>query len=577
MTRRLWLASLLLGLPFCASAHAWEIAHFDVSVVVHRDATATVTETMVIDFDGEFHHGIYRDVPIHYTDRAGQHFVLRLHIQEITNGVGQPWPYRLESEGRSLRIRIGDPDVTVTDQQTYQILYEVERGAVRFFPDHDECYWNLTGNEWAVPIRQVQAVIQLPDAATHIRAVAYVGGYGSTNRLETIQLLGNRLIIEASHALGPYEGLTATVGWAKGAVHPPSADRVLVWWLQDNWVYGLPLLVLLGMLWLWHEKGRDPRPHRSQVVQYEPPDGLTPAEVGTLMDQRVNLRDITSTVIDLAVRGFLRLEPRPASGLGLQETTDHRLVSLRSWESDANLKPHERDILTGIFDKPNTSVNLSELENTFYEHLPGIRDGLYSSLSKAGYLDSHPGRVRTGYLVLACVLGPTMWLGLSLLQGWNQLALVPITLASGFSAMIVALFSPMMPRRTLKGAYATDKIFGFLEFLRRVDADRIRRINDPSLFERGLPYALAFGVADRWARAFEGLYTKPPSWYAGTWDTFSPRRLGTDLDRTMSSMGQMFTASPRPTGGSSGSWGGSGVGGGGFSGGGGGGGGGGAW
>ena len=121
-----------------------------------------------------------------------------------------------------------------------------------------------------------------------------------------------------------------------------------------------------------------------------------------------------------------------------------------------------------------------------------------------------------------------------------------------------------------------DRIMGFLEFLKRTDQDKLQRMNDPSLFERFLPYALAFGVADQWAKLFQGLYTSAPGWYAGRWDSFSTRMLVRDLDHSMSSMGQSFSAVPRSSG-SSGSWGGSGGGGGGFSGGGGGGGGGGSW
>lgn len=558
-------------------AWAWEIASFETSIEVHSTATASVIETIMADFTGEARHGLYRDVPLHYTDRLGQHFTLRLRVQGITDERGRAWPFQMESAGRSQRIRIGDPDGTVTGQQTYRIAYEVQRGAVRFFPDHDECYWNLTGNEWAVPMRRVRAEIRLPDSAADVRAMAYVGGYGSTKRLETLHVLGNQVALEVLEGLGPYEGVTAVIGWAKGAIHPPSAGRVLSWWLGDNWVYGLPLLVLVGMTWLWHARGRDPRPGRSHVVRYEPPAGLTPAEVGTLMDQRAHLRDITATVIDLAVRGFLRIEPRQTSGLGMRGASDYQLVSLTSWEGDAALKPYERDILKGVFGNPGTTKDLSDLEETFYEHLPAIREHLYMGLVKAGYLDSHPERVRKRYVVGGCLLGMGIW-GALVVWGMPQgFMMVPAVLASSLSATIVILLSGVMPRRTLKGAQATDQIFGFLEFLRRADADRIRRINHPGLFERCLPYALAFGVAHQWARAFEGLYTQPPSWYGGEWDRFSPTRFGRDLNRATSSIGETLASTPRSSGGSSGSWGGSGFGGGGHSGGGGGGGGGGAW
>jgi hypothetical protein len=576
MGRLVW-CGVLVSLAFPSLAFAWEIDRFETQVAIHPDGTATILETIVADFTGESRHGIYRDLPIHYTDRAGQHFTLRLTVREVTDQAGGAWRVQQESFGRYRRLRIGDPDVTVTGLQTYRITYTVERGVVRFFPDHDECYWNLTGNEWAVPMRRVRAEILLPAPAADVRAMAYVGGYGSTQRLEAVEVQSTRVILEPSQVFGPYEGLTAVVAWEKGLVRPPSSTQVLRWWAADNWVYGVPLLVLLGMIWLWHVRGREPHTDRSQVVEYAPPDELTPAEVGTLMDQRANLRDITATVIDLAVRGYLRLEPQRGSFLGTSWVSDYRLVSLKAWEPDPAIKPHERALLKGLFGRPGVAKDLSDLKDVFYQYLPEIRTHLYTGLVKAGYFDSHPEHVRTTYVITGCTLGGVLWIGLHLLEQRPQMSLA-MTLASALVTLIILIFSRIMPRRTRKGAKTTDRIFGFLEFLRRTDQDRIRRLNDPSLFERCLPYALAFGVAEQWARAFEGLYTQPPSWYRGDWDTFSAHRLGRDLDHAASSMGRTFTSAPRSSnGGSSGSWGGSGFGGGGFSGGGGGGGGGGAW
>ena len=567
------LAALAAWLTLPSVAFAWEIASFETRVAVHRDATATVTETIVADFTGESRHGLYRDIPIHYTDRAGQHFTLRLRVLSVTDDQGEPWRFHLESAGRYRRIRIGDPDRTVTGRQTYRITYDVQRGAVRFFPDHDECYWNLTGNEWAVPMRRVRAEIELPALASDLRAVAYVGGYGSTARLDSPRVAGDRVILEPPRSFDPYEGLTAAVAWEKGIVHPPALRQVLGWWLQDNWIYGIPLLALLLMTWLWWLRGRDPRLAQSEVVQYEPPERFTPAEVGTLMDQRADLRDITATVIDLAVRGYLRIEPLTSSAFGMSRVSDYRLVSLKPRQQDGALKPHERTLLGSLFVPPATETNLSELEQTFYVQVPKIRNHLYESLIASGYLDSHPDKVRKRYLIGGVALGAALSHVLLSQAARLQMGVLPAVLAALLSGLIIVLFGLVMPRRTLKGARATQQSAGFLEFLRRVDQDRIRRLNDPALFERYLPYALAFGVAGQWARAFEGIYTQPPSWYGGQWDTFSPTRLGHDLNLTMASMGQTFTSQPR----SSGSFGGSGVGGGGFSGGGGGGGGGGAW
>ncbi|MBI3324347.1 MAG: DUF2207 domain-containing protein [Candidatus Omnitrophica bacterium] len=563
---------LFLALPPCA--RAWEIAEFRASVEVHDDSTASVTETITADFDGEPRHGLYRDIPIHYTDRAGQHFRLRLRVEGVTDEAGQERRWRLEPAGRYQRIRVGDPDLTVTGRQVYRIRYAVQRGAIRFFPDHDECYWNLTGNEWAVPMRAVWAEIGLPEGASRLRAAAFFGGYGSRDELRQIEIAGSLVRFSPDHGLGPYEGLTAVVSWSPGVVHPPSPGQVLAWWLQDNWVYGLPLAALGVMLWLWRTRGRDPTPEPI-AVQYSAPDGLTPAEAGALIDQRVDLRDITATVIDLAVRGYLRIEPIEGALLGLHRVMDYTLESLKPWAKDATLKPHERTVLKGLFGLQERT-RLSDLSQQFYAQLPDIRSDIYDSLIKAGYFDSDPQTVRSVYVAAGVVLAVVLGLALHVTRSWHQIPPLATTIACALAGLVVVVFSPIMPRRTFQGARATDRIAGFLEFLRRTDQDRMRRMNDPSLFERCLPFALAFGIAQLWARAFEGIYTTAPSWYAGRWDQFSTTRFGYDLTHTINAMGQTFTSQPRSQG-SSGSWGGSGFGGGGFSGGGGGGGGGGAW
>jgi uncharacterized membrane protein len=128
-----------------------------------------------------------------------------------------------------------------------------------------------------------------------------------------------------------------------------------------------------------------------------------------------------------------------------------------------------------------------------------------------------------------------------------------------------------MPARTVKGARLAEQVKGFGEFLRRVEKDRFERVvKTPEMFERYLPYAMALQVEDRWARAFQDIYTEPPTWYVGNYHgTFNATRFSTSMSDMTSSAGTAMSSMPRSSGGSGFS--------GGFSGGGGGGGGGGAF
>ncbi len=558
---------VLFILLFPSIAHAWEIQSFNTKVIVREDSTAFISETIVVDFQGEQRHGIFRDIPLHYVDRFGQHYKMRLRVLGVSNEAAQPWSYTLESPGGGyLRIRIGDADVTLSGIQTYQIFYEVQRGAVRFFPDHDECYWNMTGNEWAVPIHHAHGEIDLPkNLSSKPRVAAYVGSFGAKTPLESIQVDQNIVVFDVPYILSTYEGLTAAVAWDKGIVREPGRLQNIKWWIEDNWIYGIPIFILFGIILLWRVKGRDPEINQSTMVEYAPPQGLTPAEVGTLIDEKVDMRDITATVIDLAVRGYLRIESF--------EKNNYMLTSLKPWEVDSDLKLHEKKILAGIFEVPLAAVTLAALDQVFYQYLDGVRSSLYNGLVKDGYFDSSPQTVRTSYFFVGILVGIGIFITLNALNSQLQMPAANFFIPSILSGLILMVAGRFMPRRTFKGAKLLAETKGFLEFLRRTDQDKIKRMNDPSLFERCLPYAMAFGVAAQWARAFEGIYTQPPQWYVGQWNDFSPMGFSHDLDRATSTMSQTFVTQPRS---SSSSGFGSG-GGGGFSGGGGGGGGGGAW
>jgi uncharacterized membrane protein len=86
-------------------------------------------------------------------------------------------------------------------------------------------------------------------------------------------------------------------------------------------------------------------------------------------------------------------------------------------------------------------------------------------------------------------------------------------------------------------------------------------ITSPDLFERYLPYAMAFGVAEKWAHAFEGMLTEPPTWYVGGTGTFNPVNFSTQMGTFSTAASSSMASSPGSSGGGS-SGGGSGGGGG---------------
>jgi uncharacterized membrane protein YgcG len=565
---QLILAVLVLSIPAAASGEA--IRLFTTEIHLETEDAFTVVEEISYDFGHERRHGIFREIPVRYGRGRAADYRISLDVESVTDETGAAQPYEISTRGRNLRIRIGDPKREVTATKSYVIRYRVERG-ILYFDDHDELYWNATGTDWPVPIDRAETVVFLPEGAP-LELMAFncfTGPMGSVAS-DCVDRASDGIVSFATdRPLRGKEGLTIAVWLPKGVLVEPTALEKLLSRIGDYlslWTL-LPLGTLLALFYMWHSRGRDPGGRDAIPVAYQPPDGMTPAELGTVVDERVDIEDITSSILDLAVRGFLEIEEIESTKFLFFSDRDWALLKKR--EADSSLRPHERLLLSHLF-STGSRVTISSLKEKFYKHLPELRSSLYKQLSGArGYFPVSPDRVRKGYAVAG---------GLLLGLGFLVFAILSRTLpgAALFACgAITLLFSRIMPRRTRRGRKVYQEILGFKEFVERVDADRLERMGGASVgqFEQVLPYAIVLGVADAWADAFAGIYTEPPGWYHSPRYThgFAPRLFVGDLGRSLSTMGQTMRSSPK----SSGS-GGSGFSGG-FSGGGFGGGGGGSW
>jgi uncharacterized membrane protein YgcG len=566
----LFVVALLAAAPAPAAARSIVIERFDVQVNVAEDSRILVTETMQFRFTGSW-NGIIRLIPIEYRYK-GFNYTLFLEPLSVTDERGNALRHEISREGhlRSFKIWVpGARDAVRTVVLRYQV-----RNALRYFDEHDELYWNVTGDEWEMPIEAASASISLPPTVTGLRALAFTGAYGSTEQSASVDVSGNSVRVLAQRPLGVREGLTVVVGWDKGIVLQPGFLSKLGDFLLSNWPLFLPIGVFAVMFWLWYSRGRDPA-LRPIAPHYEPPAGMTPAEVGTLIDNSPDMRDITATLVDLAVRGYLYIDETESEKLlGLWTGRDY-IFELR--KPLGGLNEHERRLLSGIFfggmRATGSRVSMSELENKFYTELPGIRDAIYDQLLKRGYYDHRPDKVKKTYLGITAVLFLLTFLGGTTLSGMVGMSPITTMVAGFLSAIIIAGFGYFMPARTLKGAHALEGVLGFEEFLSRVESDRFERmVKTPQMFEKFLPYAMAFGVEKNWVRAFDNIYKQPPEWYrGGRFDTgFRPTYFVNSLSSMSSRAGSAMTSAPRSTGGSGfGGGGGGGFSGGGFGGGGG--------
>lgn len=548
-------------------------------MTVTHDGSLAVSERITAQFEGEF-HGIFRDIPIEYPGPHGTNFTLFLKITGVTDENGNKLRYESHTSNGYRHLKIYVPNA-VDATRIVQIDYVV-RNAVRYFDNYDEFYWNVTGNDWPVPIDHASAFVRFPEnAAGSLRAQAFTGTYGSTQHEATSEVNGAVTSFETTSPLPMRGGLTIDVYIPKGILNEPGAFTRLAWFLGSNPVIFLPLWTLMVMFALWWFKGRDPDPGQSVAPLYEPPKGMSPAEAGTLIDDSIHPRDITCTIVDLAVRGFIKIEEVNEPGLLFhhKDYVLHLLIDRSKW---TGLAPHERVMLENIFAGGATETRLSTLKNHFYTALPLIRQDIMASLRQKGMylLDPDSANVYS-FVAIIFILGPfAAFQFFGVADFFNSIGLLILSVM--ISALIWWLFARQMTAKTMNGARTLVAILGFQEFIRRVDADRLKRM-PPDTFEKYLPFAMALGIEQIWAHKFAGLIQNPPSWYVSPtpypMGGFNPIFFTNSMHLMSNDMHQVFVSAPRASSTGSGWSGGGGFsgGGGGFSGGGFGGGGGGAF
>ncbi len=613
-----------------AQAGGERIDAYDVSIDIQRDGSISVTEQIAYDFGSTKHHGIFRTIPVrfHYDDRNDRAY--RLHVLSVAGSPGTPDQYKVSKSGSDLQIKVGDPDRTITGRHTYTLAYRVE-GALNGFADHDELYWNAIGTEWAAPIQRATARVRAPVSLTRI--TCFAGPQGSSLPCQSSELQGDAATFTQDQ-LNPYEGLTVVAGFLVGAVPKPTPI------LEERWsfsrafsatpitlgVSGLLLAVLIaGVGYLLWANGRDRRAigspvdiaygtssegeqpvplfeHGTYPVEYAPPDDIRPGQVGTLIDELANPLDVTASIVDLAVRGYLRIEEIPKRWMFGK--SDWRLVKLR--EADEGMMRYERLLLDGLFEdadedseqepaeaeleqpedyevpaRPDlpipptphdhgiAQVKVSNLRRKFALRLRRIQNALYDDAVDRNWFAGRPDKIRsrwhtTGFAVLAAGVALT-WLA----AARSHLGLVPIPIA--LSGLALTWASRWMPRRTPKGTGLVRRVLGFRTYIDTAEAQEARFQERENIFSKYLPYAIVFGLTEKWARAFAGLDGQVPStagWYVGAY-AFNVGSFTSSIDN-FSSVAAGTITSAAATGSS-------GFGGGGFSGGGGGGGGGGSW
>jgi uncharacterized membrane protein YgcG len=565
----LFVAVIALVSPLFAKS--WRIAEYTDTITVEKDGSALVTESIVLVFEGEW-QGIHRTIPIEYPGPNGTNYALLIDALSVTGDDARPLKFTSSTSNGYRDLKIYIPNAVDTTRRV-ELTYRVRNGT-RFFDGYDEFYWNVTGNDWPVPIDHATATVIFPDSVSGLRAQAFTGVYASAERDATAAVNGTEAKFETNNPLPMRGGMTVDVYIPKGMLKEPGIFSKMAWFIAGNQAVYLPLVTLIAMFTLWWFKGRDPDAGVSVAPMYEPPTGISPAEAGTLVGDAIHPRDITSTIVDLAVRGFIKIEETAEKGLVFTHK-DYVLRLLEKRQDWRGLAPHERVMLENIFVGDVGETRLSSLKNRFYTAVPMIREDIMSALKQKGLYSLDPESAN-GYSIAAAG-GIVLFFAVTQYFGWiNVFSSVLVFGVSLVAAAVVWwLFARVMTAKTVKGARTYVSILGFQEFMNRVDGDRIRTMPTDT-FEKFLPYAMALGVEHHWAQAFAGIVKDPPTWYASPGGGylpgggFNPIFFSNSMSSMATDMHQVFVSAPRASSSGSGWSGGGGDfgGGGGFSGGG---------
>ena len=551
---------------------AFTIKNYVVNVKVNKDASLDINEKISVHFT-EPRHGIIRRIPYEYqlrplpsgTQKAERQLESGGYTHTIVEDIKVPgWNYDVSTEGDFKSIKIGSKDNYVNGDQQFSISYRV-LNAINFFKDHSELYFNLIGTEWATVIDSAAFSIELydalPDTPEYFIAT---GSLGSKENNTVTKWEENKIFSgHTTKSLNPNEGLTAGISFPNNfLIKQDYRFRGLYWLL-------LPFIVFPLMFFIWKRWGKDEKV--TVQTEFYPPENISPSVSGYVIDDKLDQRDLTALVPYWGAGGFLKInEIEKKSLFGLIKNKEYEFIKLK--DLPGNALKFEKTLFNGIF-KTGDEVKLSELKDVLYKTMNIAKSELEDEIN----VDEFYVKYSRGLGVFFTAIGFVILIAgiVNLISNWQEKIWLGVALIA--SGIIIIVFGLIMTKKTKKGTLLYQKLLGFKEFIKTVEKDRLQEFlkQDENYFDKVLPYAIVFDIADTWKDKLKGLEIPPPKWYSGNYGAgnFDTLLFMNSLDKSMNTMTNTFYSSPHSSGSSGGSF----SGGGGFSGGGFGGGGGSSW
>jgi len=501
-----------------------QINNFYSEITVNRDTSISIKET--INYETSLQkHGIYRYIPVRYNRDNISYFAAVKNIT-ITDDSKSNIPFTKTTDNRNVTLKIGDPDTTFTGKKTYIISYRVEN-ALQEFSDHDELYWDITGEGWQIPVLKSSAVIK-SEVAPIDSVICYSGPIGSNDGKCTNKYTQSEATFNYDQEIVYGDNFTVAVAFSKpNQIQFPTPTQKLIKKILDNGLAIIPFIPFVIMFWLWFTKGRDmvflsanvfnldpKQPQKRKPLfgglrtpfVYEPLANLTPGEAGLLLDERVDNQDVVAEIIDLARKKYLTIKAKDIKKL-FGKSRDYQFNKINK---DINNLPKQQKFLMEKIFATGDEVTLSDLKGSFYNHIARAKSMITNSMFDKKAFVSNPNSIRVLYILLAAVLSGLIFISATAITGF---ILVPIPMLALITIPFMFLLAWNMVSKTAIGSNLSMQAKGLQETIRR-GAWREKNMEKNLFFEEMLPFAIALGVVKQLSHDMEKLNIQPPQYFS---------------------------------------------------------------
>jgi uncharacterized membrane protein YgcG len=581
-----WLSAFAFPGLVSAQVREYQYQSISYSFLIEKDSTVLVSEDQRYAFQGEYHLG-YRTIPL-----VGVGSIDQIRVSDTDSGKlltystsrlektdPNSWgKYTYWTENGNLNIEwYYDLEEKVSASRAWTLQYRLH-GAIGFFDDHDELYWNLA-TDYSVPIAHIDATVLLPEVldTEKLQAVLYTSNTDPMLSRESSVRDGRTFYFSREH-VGVKEEVTIAAGWPKGVVLWSGYAKDT---LKQEWGLLLGIcLIITSLIWAYYiQVIAVKRLGRGTIIaEYEPPEHLPPAQAEYLIKERLTQKAWPATVVDLAVRGHISIEERSVfswantlsglvflvvivgafslyffvasdnsnarvfvsqivllalflivvfvkarGALNLQKlkeisrAKDFVLTRLQKEEKQGELKQYEFDFLKAVFTGTAqfSTLEMRKMKNrermlALNKEMRLIEKSFYAETEKetSGFQNSYN---KWSLSLLLPIIA--LFSGVYLLP-YIQNSSIEMMAFCILCALIIAVLGWYNPRLNQKGQLLKEDWLGFKLYLETAERYRMQNLT-PDLFEKYLPYAMIFGIEEKWAKAFEGIAIPAPGWYSG--------------------------------------------------------------